>query len=449
MAVLFDTAPLPPADRLEAFRTAMLDASGSTRIELDTAEGVRGQMALWSFGRARVFTAASTGISMSRDARAARVASTEAVAVAVHGGGTGRHVTAAGQRMVRTGDLMVVDITRPFEFSWSGQGSSTSIQVPITDLDLPPDAVQRAADRLATSPLYGMVSRHLVELTRHADSLSAGPMAAALGESTAHLVRALLVGTEDAGSGVRGGRRGHAGQPGAGLRPPAPARPGSGAGHGRRWPGCLAKTAVPGARAGRAQHRAVRHRAAVGGREGGACNRRRSSTNDCGLGEPVGVQGPHALLTPVQVGVRNAAEGLATPRCRTVSLTHRLPTRRTSPAVRSRHCSCSRHSETHTDSHRTDRRRRARAESYSLAERRHRPGARAVHGAARCVRIGCGSVEAADSCGQVHATQARVLLRADPGGHERGEQRCRAGPLRQATHRGDLRDRHPPGIDRR
>ena len=85
----------------------------------------------------RVFTAASTGISMSRDARAARGASTEAVAVAVHGAGTGRHVTAAGQRLVRTGDLMVVDITRPFDFAWSGPGSSTSIQVPIADLGLP------------------------------------------------------------------------------------------------------------------------------------------------------------------------------------------------------------------------------------------------------------------------------------------------------------------------
>ena len=63
--------------------------------------------------------------------------------------------------------------------------------------------MQRAADRLPTSPLYGMVSRHLVELlTRHADSLGTGPMAAALGESTAHLVRALLVGTEDPGPGV-------------------------------------------------------------------------------------------------------------------------------------------------------------------------------------------------------------------------------------------------------
>ncbi len=198
MAVLFDTAPLEAADRVEAFRTAMMEASGSTRIELDeTSESVRGRMALWSFGTARVFTAASTGISMSRDSRAARGASTEAVAVAVQGAGTGHHVTRAGQRNVRTGDLMVVDITRPFEFSWTGRGSSTSIQVPIVDLGLPVDSVQQAADRLEASPLYGMVSRHLVELTRHADSLSRSPMAVALGESTAHLVRALLAGSAD------------------------------------------------------------------------------------------------------------------------------------------------------------------------------------------------------------------------------------------------------------
>ncbi len=204
MAVLLDTATLGAADRVEAFRAAMLEASGSTRIDLDTAESVRGRMALWSFGRTRVFTAASTGISMSRDAKAARDASTEAVAVAVQGAGTGRHVTTAGQRMVRTGEVMVVDITRPFDFGWAGRGSSTSIQVPITDLDLPVDAVQRAADRLESSPLYGMVSRHLVELTRHADRLSASPMAAALGASTAHLVRALLAGTDDASSRTSG-----------------------------------------------------------------------------------------------------------------------------------------------------------------------------------------------------------------------------------------------------
>ena len=51
MAVLFDTASLAGRDRPEALRTALLEASGSTRVELETPEsGVWGQMALWSFG---------------------------------------------------------------------------------------------------------------------------------------------------------------------------------------------------------------------------------------------------------------------------------------------------------------------------------------------------------------------------------------------------------------
>ena len=37
--------------------------------------------------------------------------------------GTGRHETGIRQRLVRTGDVMVVDVTRPFDFAWSGRGS--------------------------------------------------------------------------------------------------------------------------------------------------------------------------------------------------------------------------------------------------------------------------------------------------------------------------------------
>lgn len=195
MAVLFDTTPLAGADRLEAFRSALLDASGSTRVELETPDtGVWGQMSLWSFGSSRIFTSASSGQWMMRDAKAARGASPEAVAVAVHGVGQGRHVTRSGQRLVRSGDLMVVDVTRPFDFAWSGPGSSTSIQIPAAELGLPVEVVQRAADNLHRSPLYGLVSRHLVDMTRDASRLSASPTAAALGTSTAQLVRALLAG---------------------------------------------------------------------------------------------------------------------------------------------------------------------------------------------------------------------------------------------------------------
>jgi len=57
---------------------------------------------------------------------------------------------------------------------------------------MPLDAVRRAAERLESSPLYGIVSRHLVELTRDSERLSATPMAADVGASSVHLIRALL-----------------------------------------------------------------------------------------------------------------------------------------------------------------------------------------------------------------------------------------------------------------
>jgi hypothetical protein len=128
---------------------------------------------LWEFGSARLFTARSTGVTLVRDARAAGGASYEAVAIGVQGLGSGRHETSSGQRIVRSGELMMVDITRPFDFSWSGTGSSTSLQVPISDLGLPVRVVQRAAERLRRSPLYRIVSRHIVDLTADADTLSA------------------------------------------------------------------------------------------------------------------------------------------------------------------------------------------------------------------------------------------------------------------------------------
>ena len=52
---------------------------------------------------------------------------------------------------MRSGDLVVVDITRPFDFSWSGPGSSTSVQVPTAELGLSMETVQRAADNLASA----------------------------------------------------------------------------------------------------------------------------------------------------------------------------------------------------------------------------------------------------------------------------------------------------------
>jgi AraC-like DNA-binding protein len=198
MATLLDTATLPKADRHEIFRAAMLGASGATRVELEEGEhGVSGRMTLHALGQTRIFTAQSTGITMLRDTKTASAAPLDAVAIAVHGHGVGRHQMTDRQRLVRTGDVMVVDVTRPFDFAWSGTGSSASLQVPIVELGMPLHAIQKAAGKLESSPLYGIVSRYLVELTRDAERLSSSPTAPTVGEASVQLIRALLWSADD------------------------------------------------------------------------------------------------------------------------------------------------------------------------------------------------------------------------------------------------------------
>lgn len=203
MAILLDTATLPAGDRHEAFRSAMAAASGATSVELGSGPGgVSGRMVLVELGRTRIFTAQSSSIAMRRDRRTAAGASPEAVAIAVHGLGLGRHQLGDRQRLVRAGDVMVVDVTRPFDFSWDGLGSSASLQVPIVDLDLPLDAVQRAAPRLGSSPLYWIVGRYLTDLAREADRLSAASSAPALDQVSIQLIRALISGALEDGAGA-------------------------------------------------------------------------------------------------------------------------------------------------------------------------------------------------------------------------------------------------------
>ncbi|MEV7398636.1 helix-turn-helix domain-containing protein [Aeromicrobium sp. NPDC092404] len=195
MAVLLDTAEVAADDRHEIFREAMLAASGATRVELEHVPGgISGRMELHELGATRIFTAQSSGIALLRDRRTAGGASPEAVAIAVQGLGVGRHQMGDRQRLVKPGEVMVVDVTRAFDFSWSGTGSSTSLQVPIAELGMPLSTVQEASASLERSPLYGIVSRYLVDLTARAERLASAPLAPSVGEASVHLVRALLAG---------------------------------------------------------------------------------------------------------------------------------------------------------------------------------------------------------------------------------------------------------------
>ncbi|MGY1609392.1 MULTISPECIES: helix-turn-helix transcriptional regulator [unclassified Geodermatophilus] len=94
---------------------------------------------------------------------------------------------------VEGGDLELVDPATPAGSARVTGGRSGALLVPLDRLGLPVDVVRRAAPRLRTSALHGLVRAHLQWLADDAAGLSADPGAAALGGATVELVRALVL----------------------------------------------------------------------------------------------------------------------------------------------------------------------------------------------------------------------------------------------------------------
>lgn len=192
--LLLDTTGLPAGERVDGFRAAMGEASVPCRIEhLASPEDLRARMHLWTYGQTNLFTADGTGFRLFRTPRHVRMESPAMVALAVQPHGLGRFSQFGSDQLVGGDDLMLTDLTAPYEFAWSGTGGSRAFHVPYERLALPADVVRRGAVRLRASPLHDLVRDHLRRLSASAEQLAADPGAASLGSATVELVRALLV----------------------------------------------------------------------------------------------------------------------------------------------------------------------------------------------------------------------------------------------------------------
>jgi AraC-like DNA-binding protein len=148
---------------------------------------------LHDFGAANLFTADMSGNRLVRTTRHVAKESPPIIALAVQSRGSAWLTQGTDSRRVGSGELMLTDLTAPYEFGWTGDGASRAFQIRYEHLGLRVDTVRRAAPRLHTSPMYGLVRNHLNDLTAAADRLSADPGGYTLGAATTELIRALLV----------------------------------------------------------------------------------------------------------------------------------------------------------------------------------------------------------------------------------------------------------------
>lgn len=201
---VLDTGGMAAGERVEAVQAAMMYASAPCHVLHEDPGGVvRARMEVWEFGRATIFTQRSTGIRLLRTDKLAKQDAMPVVAVSVQRRAQGRLEQRGHQRVARPGELVAVDLSGAYDFSWSGDGAAGCIQIPFDQLSLPLDVVRRAAPELEASPLYRLVAEHVTSLARAPAAITADASSGAVAAASIDLVRALLVSAAGAGRHAR------------------------------------------------------------------------------------------------------------------------------------------------------------------------------------------------------------------------------------------------------
>jgi AraC-like DNA-binding protein len=194
MAVLFDTTQLPVVDRNAALQDVFDQAGTPIHVtNCGPAEKVSTRLHHWKFGTNDFFIAQGEGLRLTRTPAQVRAAAPEAVRVGFQISGT-YTLTVDGYDEARgAGQVNFADQALPCEFTQYGAAANTaSFELSYDQLSFPVEVVRKAARILPSSPVYGLVQGHMAGLCRRADALAGDASAAAIGDATLELVRAMI-----------------------------------------------------------------------------------------------------------------------------------------------------------------------------------------------------------------------------------------------------------------
>jgi AraC-like DNA-binding protein len=190
VALLLDTRDVQPEARRDAVRDAYALADVPRQVDLTSesaAESTR--IEGWMFGSTRLFSPDSPGIRVIRDGPTGALE--PMIALCVQYRGTGQSIESDRRQVLLPGELVMVGPTARNEFLISG--ATVALEVPFEEMGITVELARKASSRLPASPLFRLVSQHLLALHADADVLASSAAAAEVGAATAHLVKALIV----------------------------------------------------------------------------------------------------------------------------------------------------------------------------------------------------------------------------------------------------------------
>jgi AraC-like DNA-binding protein len=191
--LLLDTEQLPADHRAEAFRDTLGGTSMPLAVDpLPSAVRFRARVEVWPYGRAALLAVDSSGYRLERSPRQVRMESPATVSILFKTRGRGLFTQFRRDHVLGPNTMALADLTTPYSCSSAGVGRSRTFRMPYDQIGLPVDLVRRASAALPSSPLYGLVHRHLRDLADRAEEISGDAGATAFGTATTDLVRALI-----------------------------------------------------------------------------------------------------------------------------------------------------------------------------------------------------------------------------------------------------------------
>ena len=194
MPVMLDTTGMAPAQRAQAMENFFSGESLPMRFDCSRAlEDMDSWCALWDLGGLQFVQGRGAGIRGIRAKREVDRTPEPLVTVAYFAAGVTTGTRSGGEYLFRPGELMLLDMTEPYDMLWEDGWSAFAFQLTQAELGVTPDVAYRAADNAQASPVYDLVRRHMARTCAILPSLQGdNPAGETLGEVTVDLVRALV-----------------------------------------------------------------------------------------------------------------------------------------------------------------------------------------------------------------------------------------------------------------
>jgi AraC-like DNA-binding protein len=190
MALLLDTRDVQPKARRDAVHDAYALAGVPRQVDLTSPSAADAtRVEGWVFGSTILFSPDSPGLRVIRDSPSGQLE--PMIALCIQYRGTGESVEADRQQVLLPGELLMVGPTARNEFRISG--TTIALEIPFEEMGVTVEQARKASTRLPASPLFPLVSQHLLALHADADALTASTAAAEVGAATAQLVKALIM----------------------------------------------------------------------------------------------------------------------------------------------------------------------------------------------------------------------------------------------------------------